>query len=276
MLYLLSQLNSAMQQLHISGYAGDLKSLGSLRIQSECDIYAFKKRNRRISKAQRRHLFLFDGGLLFCKKRTQPVAYAPEYYEHKINIPTSSLGFTEISTTSPSRFDVWDEKKNEAYAVKPMDDDGKSKWLESLQRLSIQGDRLTAERAQHRVQRPQSWTSTISNESSTSRQSSSGDTVNSVDCNFVDTNGNQSVLSLTSPTSNTTSCKVLSPSNGDKCITKTTNIIYSSPKSSIDSGVTRFILETFDIPKEQTTAANVVDYSSANHDFVSTVETFDC
>lgn len=61
--------------------------LGPLRLQSECDIYAYKKKSRRLNKAQRRHIFLFDGGILFCKKRTQPVPYAPEYYEHKICIP---------------------------------------------------------------------------------------------------------------------------------------------------------------------------------------------
>lgn len=63
--------------------------MGPLRLQNECDIYAFKKRTRRLNKAQRRHLFLFDGGLLFCKKRSQSLPYASEYYEHKLSIPVS-------------------------------------------------------------------------------------------------------------------------------------------------------------------------------------------
>lgn len=69
--------------------------MGSLRFQNECDIYAFKKRTRRLNKAQRRHLFLFDGGLIFCKKRLQSLPYAAEYYEHKLSIPVSYT-FTQL------------------------------------------------------------------------------------------------------------------------------------------------------------------------------------
>uniref|UniRef100_A0A182EV11 DH domain-containing protein n=1 Tax=Onchocerca ochengi TaxID=42157 RepID=A0A182EV11_ONCOC len=87
MLDLLAQLNTAMHQLHIAGFVGDLSQMGALRFQNECDIYTFKKRTRRLNKAQRRQLFLFDGGLLFCKKRSQSVPYASEYYEHKLSIP---------------------------------------------------------------------------------------------------------------------------------------------------------------------------------------------
>ncbi|VDN58393.1 unnamed protein product [Dracunculus medinensis] len=197
MLDLLAQLNAAMHQLHISGYTGDLTLLGPLRLQSECDIYAYKKKSRRLNKAQRRHIFLFDGGILFCKKRTQPVPYAPEYYEHKICIPTCSLGFTEVSKTSASRFDVWDESKNEVYAVQPLGENLKAQYIQRLHQL-------TSERQTHkRTQRPQSWTSIVSIDSSTSAPSNS-DTATSVECNLIDPNGNQPSVQSSSSSSSPT------------------------------------------------------------------------
>ncbi|VDD88040.1 unnamed protein product [Enterobius vermicularis] len=177
MLDLLAQLNAAMHRLHISGFAGDLTHLGPLRLQTECDVFPFKKKSRRLNKAQRRYLFLFDRGILFCKKRVQPVSYAPEYYEHKLCIPTCSLGFAETSKTSPSRFEIWDDTKSEAYAIQPLEEADLSRWTHLLQRIT--GECL-AEKIK-RTQRPQSWTSTVSNDSTASARSSGGETTTSVE-----------------------------------------------------------------------------------------------
>lgn len=66
--------------------------LGPLRLQTECDVFSFKRKTRRVStKPQKRHLFLFDGGVLFCKKRVQAPnsQFFSEYYEHKLCIPVN-------------------------------------------------------------------------------------------------------------------------------------------------------------------------------------------
>uniref|UniRef100_A0A1I7Z9D9 DH domain-containing protein n=1 Tax=Steinernema glaseri TaxID=37863 RepID=A0A1I7Z9D9_9BILA len=136
MLQLLSTLNGAMNQLHISGYAGDLSLLGPLRLQTECDVYAFKKKTHRLNKAQRRYLFLFDGGILFCKKRTQPVPYAPEYYEHKMCIPMRNLGFAECAKSCPDRFEIWDVNKTDGYAVFAFDERARQKWIQKLSKMT--------------------------------------------------------------------------------------------------------------------------------------------
>ncbi|KAL3117462.1 hypothetical protein niasHT_003210 [Heterodera trifolii] len=103
--------------LHILGYPSDLRLLGALRLRSECEVYAVKRAksalgndssggaNSRRSgakggKQQKRHLFLFDGGVLFCKKRVQTVHISGEYYEHKLCIPMHSLAFSECSRHS--------------------------------------------------------------------------------------------------------------------------------------------------------------------------------
>jgi hypothetical protein len=46
MVELLNQIDASKQQLHISGYNGDLKSLGLLRLQTECDVYTYNKKKK--------------------------------------------------------------------------------------------------------------------------------------------------------------------------------------------------------------------------------------
>ncbi|VIO88460.1 RhoGEF domain containing protein [Brugia malayi] len=221
MLDLLAQLNTAMHQLHIAGFVGDLCQMGPLRLQNECDIYPFKKRTRRLNKPQRRHLFLFDGGLLFCKKRSQSLPYASEYYEHKLSIPTCSLGFSETSKTSSARFEVWDETKNEAYVVQPIDESARIKWI---QRLYSQ---------QHRPMRPQSWASTISTDSIRSSDTTT-------DGSVVDGNGNNSNgIYCSSPSSGSpTFVPIISDEDPDNNITTNDQLqtrSYSCPENSLGS-----------------------------------------
>ncbi|KAK6766513.1 hypothetical protein RB195_026048 [Necator americanus] len=199
MLELLAQINAAIHQLHISGFNGDLRLLGPLRLQSECDVYQFsRKKKGKTARAQRRHLFLFDGGVLFCKKRnppSQPSSLDPEYYEHKMCIPMSSLGFSECSRSGGSRFELWDEAKSDAYAVETCDGEQRSRWIHRLSRVVPREDQLIR-------QRPKSWTSTISNDSTCSSSTRSSDSEVP-----VDTNGNSKTTtifapSLSSPTDN--------------------------------------------------------------------------
>ncbi|KAF7635615.1 hypothetical protein Mgra_00005004 [Meloidogyne graminicola] len=69
MLDLLAQINADMEQLHILGYPGDLRLLGSLKLRTECDVSVYKRaksasagglnsgrRNGIRGKQQRRHL----------------------------------------------------------------------------------------------------------------------------------------------------------------------------------------------------------------------------
>ncbi|VDK85078.1 unnamed protein product [Litomosoides sigmodontis] len=238
MLDLLAQLNTAMHQLHIAGFAGDLNQIGLLRLQNECDIYAFKKRTRRLNKAQRRHLFLFDGGLLFCKKRSQSMTCASEYYELKLSIPTCSLGFSETSKTSSARFEVWDEAKSEAFAVQPVDETARIKWIQRLYR--IVGERVTRRdrlSQQHRPARPQSWASTISTDSIRSSDTAT-------DSSVVDGNGNNANGTCCSSSSSGSPTFVPATSDDDPDSNITTidqlqkrsyscpEVIYQSPSQS--------------------------------------------
>ncbi|KJH46012.1 RhoGEF domain protein [Dictyocaulus viviparus] len=55
MLELLAQINTAIHKLHISGFNGDLRLLGPLRIKSECYVYHFsRKKKGKLGRTQRR------------------------------------------------------------------------------------------------------------------------------------------------------------------------------------------------------------------------------
>nr|CAD2163062.1 unnamed protein product [Meloidogyne enterolobii] len=203
MLELLAQINADMEQLHILGYPGDLRLLGSLRLRTECDVSIYKRsksasaggvnggrRNGIKGKQQRRHLLLFDGGILFCKKRLQTTTTTQpgcEYFEHKFCIPINSLGFAECSRFSDEKFEIWDinESGNSAscFAIHPLDEKVRPKWIHKLSKLTVlnqQQQQLVEAAAlgmpdssfylQQREEymnnrtRPQSWTTTSSSE----------------------------------------------------------------------------------------------------------------
>ncbi|CAB3400684.1 unnamed protein product [Caenorhabditis bovis] len=186
MLDLLAQINAAIHQLHISGFNGDLRVLGPLRLQTECDVYSYnRKKKAKLSRAQRRFLFLFDGGVMFCKKRTpptQPSSMDPEYYEHKLCIPALSLGFADVSRSGTGRFEIWDEAKVDAFVIEPLDPAARSRWVERLSKSIGPQDGYVLENRS----RPKSWASTVSNESSCSSSTRESDSVESQ----MDTNGN--------------------------------------------------------------------------------------
>ncbi|KAL7080716.1 hypothetical protein ACQ4LE_000499 [Meloidogyne hapla] len=204
MLDLLAQINADMEQLHILGYPGDLRLLGSLRLRTECDVSIYKRsksasagggvnggrRNGIKGKQQRRHLLLFDGGILFCKKRLQTPQPGCEYFEHKFCIPINSLGFAECSRFSDEKFEIWDinESGNSAscFAIHPLDEKVRPKWIHRLSKLTVLNQQqqqlveaaalgmpdssfylqLRDEYGNNRT-RPQSWTTTSSSEDGT-------------------------------------------------------------------------------------------------------------
>ncbi|CAL2047953.1 unnamed protein product [Caenorhabditis brenneri] len=145
MVDLLTQIDASKQQLHISGYNGDLKSLGLLRLQTECDVYTYnRKKKAELSRAQKRFIFFFDGAVMFCKKRVSNPGTGlnsePEYFEHKFCIPIISLGHEAASRTGAGRFEVWDEAKTAAYVIETIDPSARTKWIRRLGKSDMSQD----------------------------------------------------------------------------------------------------------------------------------------
>ncbi|CAL2048386.1 unnamed protein product [Caenorhabditis brenneri] len=150
MVELLNQIDASMQQLHISGYNGDLKSLGLLRLQTECDVYTYnRKKKAKLSRAQKRFIFFFDEAVMFCKKRVSNPGTGlnsePEYFEHKLCIPIISLGHEATSRTGAGRFEVWDEDKADAYVIETIDPSARTKWIQRLGKSDTSQDTLLNE-----------------------------------------------------------------------------------------------------------------------------------
>ncbi|KAI6192215.1 DH domain-containing protein [Aphelenchoides bicaudatus] len=216
MMDLVAQINADMQQLHILGYGGDLRLLGALRLQTECEVFTFKRKTRRMNnKSQKRHLFLFDGGILFCKKRTQPIPYSPEFYEHKFCIPVASLGFAECSKQAPDRFELWAEDKSDGYAIYTTDEISRAKWIQRLARLTVlnaqkpnvQSPTKASTKEQGHSSRPHSWTSDSTTASSRSSHSNFDESHAPVEGRFShDSNGNP-------PAENESTCTSISSSS---------------------------------------------------------------
>ncbi|KAI6172842.1 DH domain-containing protein [Aphelenchoides besseyi] len=220
MIEFLLHMGHEMEQVPIRGYAENLRMLGPLRLQTECEIFTFKRKSRRLgNKPQKRHLFLFDGGVLFCKRRAQPLPYSSEFYEHKFCIPIASLGFAECSKSAPDRFELWDETKSDGYAVYTTDERARANWINKLAHITVlnahhqqQHSTNKQPRLQHQnsqqqspakppsqpqtqssASRPHSWTSdstTVSSRSSTSAFDDASSTTHTECIYTPDSNGN--------------------------------------------------------------------------------------
>uniref|UniRef100_A0A0M3IF48 Pecanex-like protein n=1 Tax=Ascaris lumbricoides TaxID=6252 RepID=A0A0M3IF48_ASCLU len=104
----------------------------------------------------------------------------------------------------------------------------------------ITGEFLS-ERGSHRAQRPQSWASTVSNESTASARSSSGETTTSAESSLIDPNGNQSLMCSSSPVSSLPimpspeSCiEARQPSDCDNNVTPSADVPKSRSASSTE------------------------------------------
>ncbi|CAL2048243.1 unnamed protein product [Caenorhabditis brenneri] len=176
MVELLNQIDASIQPPQISGYNGDLKSLGLLRLLTNCDVITYKRKAIiRPTRARPGYLFFFDGAVMFCKKRvsdpgtgsdsepksfeyifcipilnTQRIhemIYAPKKEDLKFGRrqkPTDtsskpltqwliiSLGHKEASQPGAERVEVWYEAKTDAYVIKTIDPNARTKWIERL------------------------------------------------------------------------------------------------------------------------------------------------
>lgn len=93
-----------------------------------------------------------------------------------------SLGYDVSSRTGTGRFEVWDEAKTDAYVIETIDQSARAKWIQRLGKNESSQDSWL----ENNRQRPKSWASTVSNESSCSSSTRESDSTDST----MDTNGN--------------------------------------------------------------------------------------
>jgi len=180
----LQQLNASMHQSHISGYPGDLSSLGQLLLQGKFSVWSNRKhadksslRLRRTGKAQQRHLFLYTKAIVFCKHRIlQPTPFAQDYYEFKLLVPIHSVSLSEYVKGNPLKFELSLDNLQENHIFLPQDQRSRNEWLSRIKQLILDNfhtarreEETEAESAGRlRLERPVSWTSQTSSDSSRS------------------------------------------------------------------------------------------------------------
>ncbi|XP_041930568.1 proto-oncogene DBL isoform X2 [Alosa sapidissima] len=143
MLDLLKSVNDSMHQIAITGYEGDLSTLGRLLMQGSFSVWiSHKKGPTRMKelarfKPMQRHLFLHERALLFCKRREEHGEGADKTpsYSFKHCLKMSAVGITENVKGDVKKFEIWYSGREEVYLVQAPTVEVKLAWLNEIRRI---------------------------------------------------------------------------------------------------------------------------------------------
>ncbi|KAJ8986252.1 hypothetical protein NQ317_009960 [Molorchus minor] len=117
MLIVLKCVNDSMHQISITGFPEDLSQQGELLLQGSFSVWMENKKDLRLRlKPMRRHLFLYQKALLFCK----PVSKATHNkatYQYKHYLKMSQIGLTESVKGDGRKFEVWLQGRQEVHTI---------------------------------------------------------------------------------------------------------------------------------------------------------------
>ncbi|XP_060536985.1 guanine nucleotide exchange factor DBS-like isoform X3 [Cylas formicarius] len=135
MLVVLKCVNDSMHQISITGFPGDLSQQGELLLQGSFNVWVENKKDLRLRlKALRRHLFLYQKALLFCK----PVSKAERNkatYQFKHYLKMSQIGLTESVKGDPRKFEVWLQGRQEVHTIQATNLEQKQAWVNEIKRV---------------------------------------------------------------------------------------------------------------------------------------------
>ncbi|KPP74347.1 hypothetical protein Z043_106494 [Scleropages formosus] len=125
MLDLLRSVNDSMHQIAITGYEGELSDLGRVLMQGSFSVWLSRKRGptrmKELArfKPMRRHLFLHEHALLFCKRREDHGDSSDKTpsYSFKHCLKMSAVGITENVKGDVKKFEIWYSGREEVYVV---------------------------------------------------------------------------------------------------------------------------------------------------------------
>ncbi|XP_030748753.1 guanine nucleotide exchange factor DBS-like isoform X2 [Sitophilus oryzae] len=135
MLVVLKCVNDSMHQISITGFPEDLSQQGELLLQGSFSVWVENKKDIRLRlKPLRRHLFLYQKALLFCK----PVSKAERNkatYEFKKCLKMSKVGLTESVKGDARRFEVWLEGRQEVHIIQAANLEQKHAWVNEIKKV---------------------------------------------------------------------------------------------------------------------------------------------
>lgn len=135
MLIVLKCVNDSMHQISITGFPGDLSQQGELLLQGSFSVWVENKKDLRLRlKPLRRHLFLYQKSLVFCK----PVSKAERnkaMYQFKHHLQMSQIGLTETVKGDTKRFEVWLQGRQEVHIIQAANLDQKNAWVNEIKKV---------------------------------------------------------------------------------------------------------------------------------------------
>lgn len=132
MLIVLKCVNDSMHQISITGFPADLSQQGELLLQGSFSVWIENKKDLRLRlKPMRRHLFLYQKSLLFCK----PVSKATHNkatYQFKHYLKMSQIGLTESVKGDGRKFEVWLQGRQEVHTIQAVNIEQKQAWVNEI------------------------------------------------------------------------------------------------------------------------------------------------
>ncbi|CAH2989559.1 unnamed protein product [Chilo suppressalis] len=155
MLVVLKCVNDSMHQIAITGVPVDLNQQGELLMQGSFLVVSENKRDLRLRiRPRRRHIFLYEKAILFCKPATKN-SHNKATYHFKHDLQMSQVGLTESVKGDTRKFEVWRQGRAEVHTITAPTADVKRAWVDRIKRVlldqlkELKGERVRQYGAQH-------------------------------------------------------------------------------------------------------------------------------
>ncbi|KPI91811.1 Guanine nucleotide exchange factor DBS [Papilio xuthus] len=157
MLVVLKCVNDSMHQIAITGVPVDLSQQGELLLQGSFLVVSENKRDLRLRlRPRRRHIFLYEKAMLFCKPAAKN-SHNKATYHFKHDLQMAQIGLTESVKGDPRKFEVWRQGRAEVHTLTAPAPDVKRTWVERIKRVlldqlnELKGEKVRQYSAQHRT-----------------------------------------------------------------------------------------------------------------------------
>ncbi|KAK9889312.1 hypothetical protein WA026_004592 [Henosepilachna vigintioctopunctata] len=137
MLVVLKLVNDSMHQITIDGLNLDLPKQGQLLLHGEFSVWTENKKDIRLRlKPARRHVFLHQRAMIFCKSAPK-TSHNKSVYQFKFHLRLSHIGLTESVKGDARKFEVWLRGRAEVYILQATDVEQKQTWVSKIKRVLL-------------------------------------------------------------------------------------------------------------------------------------------
>jgi hypothetical protein len=137
MLVVLKCVNDSMHQISITGFPVDLSQQGDLLLQGSFSVWVENKKDLRLRlKPTRRHIFLYQKSILFCKAASKS-SHNKATYQFKHYLKMSQIGLTESVKGDVRKFEVWLQGRQEVHTIQASNVEQKQAWVNEIKRVLL-------------------------------------------------------------------------------------------------------------------------------------------